>query len=94
MNITIRNIPEEVIRKIRRLAEMEKRSINNEILLILEHGVEEEVNHFLGRKRIISKETQINIWKRLSNEWDDERSTAEIIEDIYSNRTIGREVEL
>lgn len=94
MNITVRNIPEEIVRKIRALSQMEKRSLNNEILLLLERGVQVEVNHLLKTKKNISKETQLNIWKKLANEWDDERSTQEIISDIYENRTLGREVNL
>ena len=94
MNITVRNIPEEIVRKIRALSQMGKRSLNNEILLLLERGVQEEVNHLAKTKKNISKETQLNIWKKLANEWDDERSTQEIINDIYENRTLGREVNL
>ncbi|MFQ5750536.1 MAG: hypothetical protein ACE5HI_00945 [bacterium] len=94
MNITVRNIPEEIVRKIRTLSQMGKRSLNNEILLLLERGVQEEVNQLSKRKKNISKETQVNIWKKLANEWDDERSTEEIIDDIYHNRTFGRQVEL
>ena len=94
MNITVRNIPEEIISKIRTLSQMEKRSLNNEILLLLERGVQEEVKFFSKNKKSISKETQLSIWKKLSNEWDDERSTQEIIDDIYNNRTLGREVNL
>jgi plasmid stability protein len=92
MNITVRNIPEEVIRKIRALSQTGKRSLNNEILLLLERAVQEEVQH--SNKINISKEAQLNIWKKLANEWDDERSTQEIIDDIYDNRTLGREVDL
>lgn len=94
MNITVRNIPEKIVRKIRALSQMGKRSLNNEILLLLERGVQEEVNHLAKTKKNISKERQLNIWKKLANEWDDERSTQEIINDIYENRTLGREVNL
>ncbi len=94
MNITVRNIPDEIIRKIRTLSQMGKRSLNNEILLLLERSVQEEINYRSTLKKNISKETQLNIWKNLKNQWDDNRSTKEIIEDIYNNRTLGREIEL
>ena len=94
MNITIRNIPEETIRKIKTLSQMQKRSLNNEILLLLERSVQDEVKYISQRMKRISKETQISIWEKLSNEWDDQRSTKEIIEDIYSSRNLGREVQL
>jgi plasmid stability protein len=55
LNLTIRNIAENVIKKIRILSQMKKRSLNNEILLILENGVQEEVKHLLKIKRKISR---------------------------------------
>ncbi len=94
MNLTVRNIPEEIIKKIRTLSELEKRSLNNEILILLERGVQEEINTLFNFKNNITKGTQINIWKRLSKEWDDDRSAQKIIDDIYTNRTLGREIEL
>mgnify|MGYP001610817830 CR=1 FL=1 len=39
MNITLRNIPESIIEKIRTLCVLEKRSLNNEILILLEKAV-------------------------------------------------------
>ena len=94
MNLTIRNIPDDVINKIRTLSQMEKRSLNNEILLVLERGIQEEVRHFFSIKRNININTQVNIWERLSKEWQDDRSTDEIINDIYNSRTLGREFQL
>jgi plasmid stability protein len=94
MNLTIRNIPDDVINKIRTLSQMEKRSLNNEILFVLEWGIQEELRHFFNLKRNVSKNAQINIWRRLSKEWQDDRSTDEIINDIYNSRTLGREFQL
>jgi plasmid stability protein len=94
MNLTIRNIAENVIKKIRILSQMKKRSLNNEILFILESGVQEEVKHLLKIKRKISKNIQVQIWERLSREWQDDRSTEDIIKDIYNSRTLGREFQL
>ncbi|NIV99773.1 Arc family DNA-binding protein, partial [Candidatus Saccharibacteria bacterium] len=41
MDLTIRNIPDEVMEKIRTLSKLGRRSINNEILLLLEQSVQE-----------------------------------------------------
>ncbi|HQO09092.1 MAG TPA: hypothetical protein PLK90_03020 [Clostridiales bacterium] len=94
MNITIRNIPDDVIDKIKTISKMEKRSLNNEILIVLERGMEEELKNSFGVKRNISRDSQIEIWKKLSKQWKDDRTTEEIIDDIYNSRTLGREVEL
>lgn len=94
MNITIRNIPEDVIEKIRTLSKIGRRSLNNEILIILEKAVQYEIDVLMKQERFLSKETQLSIWKKLANEWEDDRSTEEIIEEIYNTRTLGREIEL
>jgi plasmid stability protein len=93
-SITVRNIPDEVLEKIRALSTIERRSINNEILLILERGTYSEYEERLHRRKYLSKSTQLEIWKGLLGSWQDNRTAREIIDDIYSNRTGGRDVEL
>ena len=94
MNLTIRNIPDNVINKIRTLSQMEDRSLNNEILFVLERGVQEKLQHSFDIKRNINKDNQIKIWMNLSHRWQDDRTTDEIISDIYNSRTLGREFQL
>ena len=92
MNLTIRNIPDDIINKIKDLSKLEKRSINSEILMILEKGL--SIVFERKTKNQIGKDTQIEIWKELNGQWKDDRSTKEIIDDIVSNRTKGRDIEL
>ena len=93
-SITVRNIPEDVLERIRALSSIERRSLNNEILVILERGTYSEYEEKLIKRKYLSKSTQMEIWKQLAGTWEDSRSAKEIIEDIYSHRTVGREVQL
>ena len=93
MNITVRNIPEEIIAKIRTLSRVEKRSINNEILMILEKGLNDKLRQMATSKSYISRELQIDIWRSLSARWKEEDSE-DIVRDIYEKRSLGREVDL
>ena len=93
-SITIRNIPDSILEKIRTLSSIEKRSINSELLLLIEAGLNEETEKKGKEENFISKENQIEIWNKIIGKWEDERSTEEIIEDIYKSRTSGRKVEL
>ena len=93
-SITVRNIPIELLKRIKELSSLERRSVNNEILTILERGTYCEYEEKLQKRKFLSKETQLEIWKRLAGSWDDKRSAKEIIENIYSRRTGGREVQL
>ena len=94
-NVTIRNIPDSILEQIKTLSALERRSMNNEILVLLEQAV--RLHHYpseLPNDRPLSPETQTDIWRSLSGKWEDERSAEEIIEDIYENRTAGRNVDL
>jgi plasmid stability protein len=93
-SITVRNIPDDVLERIRALSSIDRRSLNNEILVLLERSASSEFEEKLLKRKYLSKSTQLEMWKRLAGTWEDARSTREIIDDIYSTRTAGREVEL
>ncbi|MFW6137914.1 MAG: FitA-like ribbon-helix-helix domain-containing protein [Spirochaetota bacterium] len=93
-NITVRNIPDEILEKIKKLSSIEKRSLNKELLVIIEKGTHWEITEMHTSKKTIPKSIQVHLWKNLSEKWDDERSTDEIIKDIYNGRTYGREISL
>ena len=93
-NITIRNIPDDVFSKIQRLSSIEKRSVNSELLVIIDKGTKSEMEETAKRQKRIPASIQVNLWKNLSSKWKDSRSADEIISDIYVTRTTGREFEL
>jgi len=94
-NITVRNIPENVFSKIKTLSTLEKRSINNEILIVLENGLASEAHRIHQKsKNPIPKNLQLKIWKDLSGKWEDERTTEQIKNDIINSRTLGRNINL
>jgi plasmid stability protein len=94
-SITIRNIPNEIFELVKTLAQTEKRSINNELVLLIEKGIVNHVNNNqISDEILISKETQIDLWKEIMGKWEDERATENIIKDIYDSRTLGREIQL
>ena len=87
-NLTVRNIPDELLNKLRILSVLEKRSLNSEILMVLEKGLSKESDSVNYLKEHISKDTQIKLWQNLCGRWKDSRSTAEIISDIIGSRSI------
>ena len=93
-SITVRNIPDELLNRLRTLSIIEKRSLNNEILMVLEKGLAKETEFKTNFKNHLSMETQIKIWQNLSGQWKDNRSTDEIIRDIVDSRSEGRSVDL
>jgi plasmid stability protein len=93
-SITVRNIPDKLIDRLRTLSVIEKRSLNNEILIVLEKGLAKESEYKTNFKSHLSPDTQIKIWQNLCGQWKDNRSTDEIIDDIIDSRSEGRSVDL
>lgn len=93
-NITIRNIPEDIFSIIKKLSNLERRSLNNELLIIIEKGAASLMENKINEKKIISRASQINLWRNLSGKWEDTRTSEEIINDIYDSRTLGREFDI
>ena len=93
-NLTVRNIPDELLNKIRLLSIIEKRSVNSEILMVLEKGLSKESDSVKYVRNQLSNDTQIKLWKNICGRWKDNRSTAEIISDIIGSRSQGRRIDL
>jgi len=93
-NLTVRNIPDEIMEKIRTLSSLERRSVNNEILILLETGILGQVKTVQKKSYSLNKKVQLEIWENLCGQWKDKRSTKIIVKDIISKRSSGRKVEL
>lgn len=91
-NITVRNISEEVMENIKYFSEIDKRSVNSQILVMLEKAVSMDLYNKEDNKNFISKETQLKLWDEIGGKWEDKRSTKKIIEDIYKKRSLGRKI--
>ena len=92
-NLTIRNIPDSMLDQIKTLCTIERRSMNSEILVLLEHAVRSyHESSERPTKLRLSPQAQSDVWERLVGKWEDDRSAEEIIDDIYSNRTDRKSV--
>lgn len=95
-SITIRDIPDDLLEKLRTMARVERRSLNSQVLVLLE-GVLDNWStdtRSAGRTRRIAVDAQVALWAKLAAEWEDDRSADEIVQDIIANRTRGRDVRL
>ena len=93
-SITIRGLDEHVLERIRSLAQAERRSVNGELLVLIDRALQVDHAEQSRRAAVVSKETQLRIWRSIAGWWEDDRSTERIIADIYDQRTPGREVSL
>jgi hypothetical protein len=94
-SLTVRDIPGEMLDKIRLLSERERRSLNKEFLVIVEDGLKTHTAALeRGRESGPAPSLQVALWRDIAGKWEDERTTDEIVADIRANRTVGREVRL
>ena len=93
-SLTIKNIPENLLEKLRRKAAADRRSLNQQVLRLLEQALvmeEPSENHRQLRAEI---ETQVRAWEALAGRWSADEPAEKEIGSIYKARTSGRKVEL
>ena len=94
-SLTVRDIPGEILDKIKVLSERERRSLNKQFLVIVEDGLRTHTAALeRGRDSGPSPSLQLALWGDIAGKWEDDRSTGEIVSDIRRHRTAGREVRL
>ena len=94
-SLTVRDIPDEVLDRVRILSERDRRSMNKEFLVIVEEGLHaHSAEAERGHAPRISPELQLRLWRDVAGGWEDDRSTGEIVADLRRSRTLGREVHL
>jgi len=93
-SITIKEVPDMLLERLRRRAREDKRSMNREAIYLLDlalagQAVDQDLE---GRTRDV--ESQIQAWRRLVGQWDSDLDIADEIERIYAARSVGRRVDL
>jgi len=92
-SITIKNIPDRLLARLREQARMEQRSMNKEIIRLLDIALSAERAHPMEYRRRLA-ETQAAAWSRLCGRWASDLSAEDEVAAIYSARSGGREVEM
>ena len=90
--VTIRDLPAETLDALKRRATANHRSLNGEILCIFDYAVSARSEFDFVRENRARRQREA--LDRVFGKWEDNRSTEEIVRDIESSRTKGREVSL
>lgn len=91
-SLTLKNLPEDLLRALRRAAREDHRSMNGEVIHFLERSVGERVAR--PRTRGSQGDAQVAAWRKLAGKWKSSVDRAVEAERILRRRTAGREVEL
>lgn len=90
-SLTIKNIPEQLLARLREQAAAENRSMNREIIRLLDMSLSADRNRRLELRRTLA-DMQADAWLRLGGHWISDVPVEEEIADIYSARSGGREI--
>lgn len=92
-SITIKGIPDRLLARLRKRAATEKRSMNKEIIRLLDLNLPAERTHPAERHRALAV-AQAEAWSRLAGRWISDVPIEDEVGDIYSARSGGRGIEL
>jgi plasmid stability protein len=86
--VTVKNLPSELLERLRQRALRDRRSLNQEILYLLEGSLADETT--AHRQSAV----QADAWTALAGRWQSDRTAEEERQEIFPRRTAGREVDL
>jgi plasmid stability protein len=90
-SLTLKNIPEPVLERLRERAASDRRSLTQEILFLLEEALARPAGRATLEERARS---QARAWSALAGRWRSDREPAEEIDEILASRTGGRDLAL
>lgn len=90
-SLTIKNIPDELLEQLRQKAAADRRSLNQQILRLLERAL--VVGEMLDQRQLRSEiEAQASKWEALAGKWGTAEPAEQEIARIYATRSKGRKV--
>lgn len=87
-SITLKDVPEDLLIRLRRAAARERRSLNQEALVLIEGGLAARET---AEERALR---QLEAWRALAGGWVSDRPFEDEVAELYAARTPGRDVDL
>lgn len=91
-SLTIKNLPEDLLRALRVAAERDRRSLTQEIIHLLDTALRGQPAAEVAPPT--AAEAQIAAWRKLAGRWQSDEDRETEAEAIAAQRTAGREVDL
>lgn len=87
-SITLKDVPEQLLVRLRAAAAQERRSLNQEALVLIEGGLD-------ARETAEEREhRQLEAWRALAGTWVSDRAIDAEVADLYAARTPGGDIDL
>ena len=91
-SLTLKDIPEDVMERLRAVARRERRSLTQQVLVLIEGGLAER-DHRAGQPSPAAAQ-QVARWRELAGRWASDQSFADEVAGLAEARTSGRTVDL
>ena len=90
-SLTLKNVPERLLRELRKSAERDRRSLNQEIIHLLEGSLREPRRSANVQAEV---DAQVAAWRKLAGKWQSDVDAATEARRIKRRRSSGRKVDL
>ncbi len=87
-SITLKDVPEELLTRLRTAAARERRSLNQEALVLIEGGLAARETAEERAHR------QVEAWRAIAGGWESAQAFEDEVAELYAARTSGRDVDL
>lgn len=87
-SITLKDVPEDLLVRLRSAAARERRSLNQEALVLIEGGLAARETAEERAHR------QMEAWRALAGTWVSDQAFDDEVADLYAARTAGRDLDL
>jgi plasmid stability protein len=91
-SLTLKNLPDDLLRALREVADKDRRSLTREIVYLLESALRGQIDRPVLRSP--GADAQVAAWRRLAGRWVSDVDRATEAERLMKRRTSGRKVEL
>jgi plasmid stability protein len=91
-SLTLKNLPDDLLRALREVADKDRRSLTREIIYLLESALRGQVER--PAPRSAGADAQVAAWRKLAGKWESDVDRATEAERLMKRRTSGRKVEL
>jgi plasmid stability protein len=94
-SLTLKDLPDDLLERLRERARQERRSLNREAIVLLEQALAPDAGAVSARIAEAERAAQLVAWERLAGRWPGGDAALDaLVSDIYDARTEGREVDL
>jgi len=91
-SLTLKNLPDGLLRALRKAADKDRRSLTREIIHLLESALRGRIER--RSPRTSDADAQLAAWRKLAGKWESDVDRATESERLMERRTPGRGVDL